>query len=204
MLDEAGRADELKSWLWVICSATPDRPAAYFQYAASRSSDVFKGIVGDYAGFLQADCYSGYQSEKQNYQFTLALCLAHLRQRFIEAQKAGGSQGGSVGYVTLDKTLRLIGRIYKADADHRTRWLVDQSISEKQFIEQREKATLPLFEKLSVWIAGRNDLHSADEFIIDGMNYYLKHEKLFQSYLGCANLNPDNSSVLFVHFQRFG
>ena len=193
VLDEADRADELKSWLWVICSATPDRPAAYFQYDASRSSDVFKGIVGEYAGFLQADCYSGYQAEKQHYQFTLALCLAHMRRRFVDAQKAGGYQSGSAGYITLDKILRLIGRIYLADAERRTRWLVDQSISEQQFIEERKAATLPLFEKLSAWVAGRYDLHLADEFIIDGMNYYLNHEKLFQSYLDCANLNPDNS-----------
>ena len=28
---------------------------------------------------------------------------------------------------------------------------------------------------------------------MDGMNYYRYHEKLFQSYLACAHLNPDNS-----------
>lgn len=193
VLDEADRADELKSWLWVICSATPDRPAAYFQYDPSRASDVFKNIVGEYAGFLQADCYAGYQTEKQNYQFTLALCLAHLRRRFIDAQKAGGYQSGSAGYITLEKILRLIGKIYKADEKHRTRWLADQSISERQFIKERKAASLPLFEKLSTWVTGRYDLHSTDEFITDGMNYYLNHEQVFRSYLDCANLNPDNS-----------
>lgn len=193
VLDETSRADELKSWLWVICSATPGRPAAYFQYDPSRSSDVFKNIVGGYAGFLQADCYAGYQAEKQNYQFTLALCLAHMRRRFVEAQKAGGYQSGSAGYLTLNKILRIIGRIYQADAQHRTRWLTDQHTNEQQFIKDRKEDTLPLFKKLSEWIAGRYDLHLADEFIINGMDYYLRHEGLFRRYLDCANLNPDNS-----------
>lgn len=193
VLDEADRADELKSWLWVICSATPDLPAVYFQYDPSRSSDVFKDIVGEYDGYLQADCYSGYQAEKQHYQYTLALCLAHLRRRFVDAQKAGGYQPGSAGFVTLDKVLRLIGKIYKADTENRTRWLVNKSISEQQFIQERKGETLPLFEKLSAWIKGRYTLHVADEFIIDGMDYFLNHEKLFKVYLDCANLNPDNS-----------
>jgi len=193
VLDEQDRADSLKSWLWVICSASLERPAAYFRYDPSRSSDAFKGIVGEYDGFLQADAYAGYQSEKQKYQFTLALCLAHLRRRFVDAQKAGGYQSGSDGYGTLNRILRLIGKIYKADAKHRTRWQVDRLISEQQFIKDRKKETLPLFEKLSAWIRGRYDLHTVDEFIVDGMDYYLNHEKLFQSYLDCANLNPDNS-----------
>jgi len=71
VLDEKERRDTLDSWMWVICSATPGKPAAYFQYDASRSSDVFKGIVGDYAGYLQADCYVGYQTKRQEYLYTL-------------------------------------------------------------------------------------------------------------------------------------
>ncbi len=193
VLDEKDRADELKSWLWVICSATPDRPAAYFQYDRSRSSDVFKDIVDGYDGFVQADCYTGYQAEKQHYQYTLALCIAHLRRRFVDAQKAGGYQSGSDGHSTLNKILRLIGQIYKVDAAHRVRWQDEQSISEQQFLNDRKTDTLPLFEKLSAWITGRYDLHTNDSYIMDGMNYYLNHEQLFQTYLACANLNPDNS-----------
>jgi transposase len=195
VLDEAHRADELKSWLWVICSATPNHSAVYFQYDPSRSSDVFKDMVGDYSGFLQADCYSGYQTDKQKYTFTLALCLAHLRRRFVDAQKAGGYQPDSLGYTTLDKLLKLIGKIYKADTENRSRWLVDKVISEQQFLQIRKETTLPLFKTLSSWINSRYELHIHDQFIIDGMDYYLNHEDLFKTYLDCANLNPDNSRV---------
>ncbi len=57
VLDEKGRSDTLDSWMWVIYSAAADKPAAYFQYDVSRSSDVFKGIVGDCDGYIQADAY---------------------------------------------------------------------------------------------------------------------------------------------------
>jgi len=193
VLDEKGRSDTLDSWMWVICSATPGKPAAYFQYDVSRSSDVFKGIVGNYAGFLQSDGYIGYKTEKQNYQYTPAMCLAHLRRKFIDAQKAGAYAEKSKGYITLDRIIAIIGRIYNIDKTYRALWLDDKKISEQEFIRIRRQESLPLFEKLSKWIRGRYDLHRQDEYIMEGMGYYLNSEMLFRSYLDCANLNPDNS-----------
>ena len=195
VLDEKERADKLKSWLWVLCSATPDLPAAYFHYNVSRSSSVVKEIVGDYSGFLQADALSAYQTEKQDFQYTLALCLAHSRRRFVDAQKAGSYPEGSVGHITLDKILRLIGKIYSIDNTYRKQWLTEKVITENEFIAIRRKATLPHFEKLSAWIRGRTHFHPEDYHIQYGINYYLNHELLFRSYLDCANLNPDNSRV---------
>lgn len=193
VLDEKGRSDTLDSWMWVICSADAHKPAAYFQYDISRSSDVFKGIVGDYNGYLQADAYVGYQTDKQDYRFTLALCAAHLSRKFIDAQKAGAYVEDSPGYITLNKILSTIGRIYSVDKTHRQQWLDEKSISEQEFIKVRQRESLPLLEKLSTWVRGRYDLHGDDEFIMEGMNYYLNNEMLFRTYLECAHLNPDNS-----------
>ena len=193
VLDEKGRSDTLDSWMWVICSANAHKPAAYFQYDISRSSDVFKGIVGDYGGYLQADAYVGYQTDKQDYRFTLALCAAHLRRKFIDAQKAGAYAEDSLGYITLDKIISTIGRIYSVDKTYRQQWLEEKSISEEEFIKVRRRESLPLLEKLSTWVRGRYDLHVYDEFITEGMNYYLNNEMLFRTYLECAHLNPDNS-----------
>ncbi|MFA6682149.1 MAG: IS66 family transposase [Sphaerochaeta sp.] len=195
VLDEKNRADELDSWMWVLCSATPDKPAAYFQYDVSRSSDVFKGIVGNYSGYLQSDGYIGYKTEKQNYQYTPAMCLAHLRRKFIDAQKAGAYPEDSPGHITLDRIITTIGKIYNIDKTHRTLWLDEKKTSEQEFMRIRKQESLPLFEKLSKWIRGRYDLHRQDEFIMEGMGYYLNSEMLFRSYLDCANLNPDNSRV---------
>jgi transposase len=193
VLDEKDRADTLDSWMWVICSATPGKPAAYFQYDVSRSSSIFKDIVGNYSGYLQADCYVGYQTEKQDYLYTLALCNAHLRRKFIDAQKAGAYPEDSLGHTTLDSIITTIGKIYSIDKTLRARWLHDKEIGEQEFVRIRKQESLPLFKKLSTWIRGRYDFHEHDEFIMDGMNYYLNSEMLFRSYLDCANLNPDNS-----------
>jgi len=195
VLDEKDRADTLDSWMWVICSATPGKPAAYFQYDVSRSSDVFKDIVGGYAGYLQADAYIGYQTDKQDYLYTLALCNAHLRRKFIDAQKAASYAEGSAGHTTLDRIITTIGKIYSIDNTHRALWLDDGKIGEQEFLRIRRQESLPLFKKLSEWVRGRYDLHRDDGFIMEGMDYYLNNEMLFRVYLDCANLNPDNSRV---------
>ena len=157
-----------------------------------KCNSIFKGIVGNYAGYLQSDGYAVYKTKKQNYQFTPAMCLAHLRREFIDAQKAGAYIEGSAGYVTLDRIITTIGRVYNIDNTHRARWL-EKKITEKEFVRIRKEESLPLFEKLSQWIRGRYDFHRQDEHIMDGMGYYLNSEMLFRSYLDCANLNPDNS-----------
>ncbi|MEA4860449.1 MAG: transposase, partial [Sphaerochaeta sp.] len=144
-------------------------------------------------GYLQTDGYASYQTQKQNYRFTLALCAAHLRRKFTDAQKAGSYVEDSPGYITLDRIITTIGKIYSIDKTHRLRWLVEKRISEQEFVRIRREESLPLFEKLPAWVRGRYDLHRQDDFIMEGMNYYLNNEMLFRTYLDCANLNPDNS-----------
>ncbi len=195
VLDEEERADKLKSWLWVICSATPNMPAAYFHYNVSRGSDVFKEIVGNYSGHLQSDAWGSYQAEKQHYNYTLSLCNAHMRRKIVDAQKAGSYPEGSVGFVTLDKILTLIGKIYGIDNKYRKQWLTDKIISENEFINIRRELTIPLYKKLSTWIEGRKHFHQNDYYIQEGIKYYQNNEKLLQGYLDCAYLNPDNSRV---------
>lgn len=195
VMDEIGRSDQLKSWMWVICSPRPGAAAAYFHYDPSRSSDIFKDIVCDYGGYLQADCYGGYQAKKQDYSFKLALCYAHMRRNFVDAQKAAAYPDGSAGQVTLDRIFSLIGKIYQADKTHRARWLETKGISEQEFLRIRRKQSLPLIEKFSGWLRERYALHSQDLYIIKAMDYYLEHEPLFKTYLDCASLDPDNNRV---------
>jgi len=192
VLDEEERKDTSKSWLWVLCSSDKKEPKVYFKYDPSRSSDVFKNLVGDYDGYVQADCYIGYQAKKQDYKFKLALCTAHLRRKFTDALKGGNYQEGSPGYITIDKILKVIGKIYEIDKTERV--LFDKGIAtEEEFVQKRKKLSSPQFKKLTKVINGRKDFHTNDDNILNGMNYYLKHVELFPKYLEIAALNPDNS-----------
>jgi hypothetical protein len=137
-------------------------------------------------------CYIGYQAKKQDYKFKLALCTAHLRRKFTDALKGGNYQEGSPGYITIDKILKVIGKIYEIDKTERD--LFDKGIAtEEEFVQKRKKLSSPQFKKLTKVINGRKDFHTNDDNILNGMNYYLKHVELFPKYLEIAALNPDNS-----------
>ena len=194
VLDEPNRLDTTKSWLWVICNASNTRPKTYFKYDPSRSGNVFKDIVGDYSGYLQSDCYSGYQSNKQDYKFTLSLCLAHLRRRFVDAFKKGNYKPNTPGYITLNSIINVIGKIYEADTINRNKYN-NKKISKEEFIRIRKVESEKLFDKLFKITLGRKPLHENNPAILDGIEYYLKNKDLFPVYLECAELGPDNSKA---------
>lgn len=73
-------------YLWLVMSAE----TAVFVLAAGRSHDVPEGVLGDDArGIFNADRYSAYPAMKQvkEGQVILALCWAHQRRDFIEAER---------------------------------------------------------------------------------------------------------------------
>ena len=73
-------------WLWLVLSAE----VAVFTLAAGRSHDVPEGVLGDDAtGIFNADRYTAYPAMKQVQagQVILALCWAHQRRDFIEAER---------------------------------------------------------------------------------------------------------------------
>lgn len=74
-------------YLWLVLSAE----VAVFTLAAGRSHDVPEGVLGDAAqGIFNADRYTAYPAMKQVKagQVTLALCWAHQRRDFIEAERS--------------------------------------------------------------------------------------------------------------------
>ena len=73
-------------YLWLVLSAE----VAVFVLAAGRSHEVPEGVLGEDArGIFNADRYSAYPAMQQVQQghITLALCWAHQRRDFIEAER---------------------------------------------------------------------------------------------------------------------
>jgi transposase len=194
VLDEEARKDTNKSWMWVLYSSDINNPKVYFKYDPSRSSDVFKSLVGDYSGYVKSDAYAGYQTKKQNYKFKLSLCLSHLRRRFVEAKIGGDYKEGSAGYITINKILKIIGEIYKIDKEQRE-LLNKKIITDAEFIKKRKALSEIQFDKLTRVAVGRRDYHLNDESILDGIDYYINHQKLFPVYLQTKELTPDNNIV---------
>ena len=82
VLQEPGRSNTSKSYMWVFRGGDPDKPALIYQYHPTRSGDVPKNLVNGYQGYIQTDGYKAYNFLDQKEGVTHIACWAHARRKF--------------------------------------------------------------------------------------------------------------------------
>ena len=154
-------------YLWLVLSAE----AAVFVMAQGRSHNVPEEALGENAhGIFNVDRYSAYPAMKQvkEGQITLALCWAHLRRDFIEAERSRPElrYWASAWLTRISNVYRLNEARLKvwqrdelgfATADQAVRTAVVQM--EHAGTEEQEQANLPLvcrkvLQSMSVYWTG--------------------------------------------------
>ena len=60
VLKEPGKRAQSRSYLWVLRGGDLKHPLIYYAYDPSRSAEVPKRLLRDFAGYLQTDGYEGY------------------------------------------------------------------------------------------------------------------------------------------------
>lgn len=103
-------------YLWLVQSAE----VAVFTLAAGRGHEVPEGVLGDDArGIFNADRYAAYPAMKQVKagQVVLALCWAHQRRDFIEAER-----GRPQLHAWAEAWLGRIGELYRLNAARLEVW----------------------------------------------------------------------------------
>jgi transposase len=127
--------------MWVLRSTLPTASATLFHYEPTRSGDVAKELLRDFAGALMVDGYEGYNAVCVKNGITRLGCFAHARRKFIEAQKA--QPKGKTG--KADQVLAYLQQIYR----------IEQSIKDKAAHEKyqiRQQRSQPILDKLKIWL----------------------------------------------------
>jgi len=88
VLKEPDKPARSKSYMWVMRAGPPDHCAVLYHYATSRAQTVPEHMLSGFAGYLQTDGYAGYNGVLANDAITGLGCWAHVRRKFVEAQKA--------------------------------------------------------------------------------------------------------------------
>ncbi len=110
--------------MWVRRGGPPDHPIILFDYHPSRSGQVAKVLLQDYAGILQTDGYGGYDAFGQFPEIVHAGCMSHARRKFVETVQSlpKAAQAKS----QANEAILLIGQLYDIerqmkDADYEAR-----------------------------------------------------------------------------------
>lgn len=136
--------DKQKSYMWVYCTGT-DSPnnsnglinTVLYDFQPSRAGRCPQEYLEGYQGYLQVDGYAGYEQTEAE----LIGCMAHVRRKFIEAQKAQPkSKTGKADWAInhIQKLYAIENRLKNESADEKFR--------------QRETTAIPLLKQFKDWV----------------------------------------------------
>jgi len=141
VMNEPGRQNTSKSYMWVIRGGPPDRPIVLYKYHPSRAGRVAKELLKDFKGVVQTDGFEGYSFlDKKETGFIHAGCLAHARRKFAAIVKMAGKNRKS-GYA--DKILEQFRRLYKVESEAR-----DAGLNDLLLLEKRRQVSKPIMDAL--------------------------------------------------------
>ncbi len=108
VLNEAGRADTTKSYMWVYKGGDIARPCVVFDYQETRGGYHPQAFLKDFKGYLQTDAYSGYNFTDHNNDITALGCMAHARRPFAELAKITKKTGLALDAIKYFQRLYVI------------------------------------------------------------------------------------------------
>jgi transposase len=192
VLNEAGRRNTTKSYIWVFRGGMLDRPVLLYRYHPTRSGQVALDFLDGYNGYVQSDAFSGYEHLKQTDGICHVGCWAHVRRKFVEVVKATKRHRGKrVNPKSLaDEALDYIGHLYNiekearlGDLDHdRIYWL-------------RQQKAKPILQQFKKWLDAKESITPPKGLLGKAIHYALNNWEKLIVYIEDGRLKPDNNAA---------
>jgi transposase len=181
--DKPGKDGKPKNgfvWTFVAEDDHGGTDVAYV-YAADRSGDTPKRVLGDTKGWLLVDEYSGYNHVAKAARRKRAGCHAHLRRYFHDALKTA-----PIAQEAIDLILEL--------------YLVEYEAEQRGFLKTaahlklRQAKSTPIRTQLKKWLDKQKPRHRPTSPIGKAIKYALNHWEDFGRFLDDARINLDNNA----------
>ena len=187
VLNEAGKAAQSKSYMWVRCAGPPGQQMVLFDYDPSRSGSVPKRLLADYQGAIMADGYAGYDGLCREQGIKRLGCWAHARRRFVEAAKVAGKRRKNS---KAEYALKLIARLYAIEKQ-----LKQEAADTSRRYRQRQARSRLVIDKLRAWL-DQTQPQVAPKTALGKALHYLQHQwPRLIAYLDDGAYPIDNNPV---------
>lgn len=185
VLQEPGRQNTTKSYMWVALGGPLSSPICLYHYARTRGPDYARSLLKGYSGYLQADGYDVYgRIATEEPGIVLAGCWAHVRRKFYEAAKASKKVGAA------QEAISRIRKLYQIESELRA-----QDISPQEFIALRRKQAQPVLESFKVWLGKKSQTIVPSTLLGQAVAYAFGQWEKLVRYLDHAGLTPDNNAT---------
>lgn len=129
-----------KGFLWAYLDILKN---VVFDYTPGHSREGPLAFLGEYAGYVQADAYQGYDALFAKGRATEVACWAHTRRKFFDAQDTDPARAAEM--------LVLIGDLYQIEERAK-----EQNLEREQIKALRQKESKPILEviekRLALWV----------------------------------------------------
>ena len=180
----ADRPDKCrKGYAWQFFDATPDSHGLYFYYhKGSRAGEIPRAQLKDYCGAIQTDGYSVYDYFEQITDVTLLGCMAHVRRKFVEAEKSHP--------LLASKALDYIALLYELEANLKAR----SATSENVVLERQSKA-IPIMDAMEEWMKAVSGQCTPSDLMGKALDYAYKLWPRLRRYAENGHYQIDNNAV---------
>ncbi len=190
VLNEPGRANTTKSYMWVFRGGPPDKPVVLFKYSETRSGEVPRDVLAGYSGYCQTDAFSGYDGlEAAHPGIMLVGCFAHVRRNFVKVidarGKAAKDKPGSA-----EVALKYIGQLYKIEKFARERELAPDGI-----VSLRKEKAVPVLEEFKAWMDKRLSQTPPKGLLGQALSYAITRWHKLIRYTENGYITPDNNAA---------
>jgi hypothetical protein len=172
--------------MWVRVVFLPDKKIVLYHYAPGRGGDVARELLDGYEGYLQTDDYAGYNAVCAQQAIVQLGCWAHVRRKFVEAQKANSQKGKKAIGGKAGKALGMISKLYAIE-----RRIKGKSPQERYAIRQQD--SVPILNELHNW--SDEILHKVlpKGLLGKALGYMRKNWAKLTVYTEDGRLNIDNN-----------
>jgi len=190
VLNEPGRENTTKSYMWVFRGGPPDKHVILFKYSETRSGEVPRGVLAGYSGYCQTDGFSGYDAlETSNPGIRMVGCFFHARRNFVKIIDARGkSVKNKPG--SAEVALDYIGQLYKIEKIAR-----QKELSPDEIVCLRQEKAVPVLEEFKAWMDKRLGQTPPKGLLGQALNYALARWDKLIRYIENGHITPDNNRV---------
>jgi PAS domain-containing protein len=160
----------------------------FFDLHPEEGREAFKSAAFEVfarKGPFMTDGYSGYQALGESDGVVHVGCMAHIRRKFVDVQKATSKK---IMHGTAKEILDLIGLLYKVEHN------IKELEPEKKVANRREQA-VPILDAIRTILDERIDHVPPKSLLGQAMTYARNQWSRAVRYVDCELLTPDNNAA---------
>lgn len=184
VMNEPGRANTTKSFMWVSKGEKENNPVLLYNYSPTRSTDFVRDFLKGYKGILQSDGYEAYEIVSKEYGIMHVLCWSHGRRRFADVVKTSKNKNSA------HQAISYIQKLYQVEAEAK-----NNNLTYKEIRQLRQEKSKPVLDEFKKWLDKRVSQVPPEGLMGKAINYLLKNWDKFILYLEDGRIPIDNNLV---------